>query len=98
MDSNLHEDDLHNIIVDVLEEGSIVFTSHAKDQMGLRGYTVHDVMKILHGGEIKKMTKESTGHYHCEVHGHDIDGDPGAIVALVIKRSRIVVITVLGGV
>lgn len=98
MDSNLHEDDLHNIIMDVLEWGILVFTSHAKDQMGLRGYTVHDVMNILRGGEIIKMTEKSTGRYHCEVHGHDIDGDPGAVVALVIKRSRIVIITVLGGV
>jgi c-di-GMP-binding flagellar brake protein YcgR len=91
------EDDMRQVILDIVEAGSVVFTNHAKDRMGMRGYTVHDVLRILHDGTVKSVTEEGAGRYRCEISGEDINGDPGAIVVSVIKRSKIVVITVLGG-
>jgi len=92
------EDDMHQTILDIVESGSIVFTNHAKERMGMRGYTTQDVLKILQDGLVKNVTEEETGRYRCEISGMDINGDPGAVIVLAIGRSMIVVITVLGGV
>lgn len=92
------KDNLGQAILEIMESGSIVFTNHAKDRMGMRGYTVQDVLKILSTGTIARMDEERAGRFRCEITGMDINDEPGTIIALVIRRARIIIITVLGGV
>jgi hypothetical protein len=86
------------IISDIVEHGGVIFSDHAQDQMGLRGYSTRDVLYILKYGSVKKITKERNERYNCQVHGKDIDGDDGTIITIMIRRIKLVVVTVLGGV
>jgi len=94
----ISKDDLQIIIKDIIDSGSIVFTGHAKKRMGMRGYTVHDVLNILMDGEIEEITEEKNDRYKCKVIGQDIEGDPGSVVVEVVKKTKAIIITVLGGV
>jgi len=90
-------DDLQSIIRNCADSGRIVLTDHAKERMGSRGYTIHDVLLILSEGTISDVRQEGPGRCRCRVTGRDIEGDPGSVVVSVIKKSRVIIVTVLGG-
>jgi len=83
------------IIKDILNNGKVIFASHAKERMITRGYSAQDVFYILNNGCVKDVSKEGTEKYRCKVHGNDIDGDNGVIVVELRKKVRMIIITVI---
>ncbi len=59
---------------------------------------MHDVLNILTDGEIVEARVNDEGNFNCKISGLDIEGEPGGVVAEIVKKSKIIVITVLGGV
>lgn len=45
-----------------------------------------------------KFEKQKLEKYKCEVHGEDLEGVEGAVITIVIKNIKLVIVTVLGGV
>jgi hypothetical protein len=43
--------------------------------MGLRGYTMHDVLNILTDGEIVEARGNDEGNFNCKIIGLDIEGN-----------------------
>jgi hypothetical protein len=66
--------------------------------MAERNYTIGDVLHILKNGKILKFNKKGDDKYHCEVHGEDLEGYSGAVITIIVKNTRLVILTVLGGV
>ncbi|MDD2671854.1 MAG: DUF4258 domain-containing protein [Syntrophales bacterium] len=91
-------EDLHQRILDILEYGSILYNNpHLFERMRQRGYSIADVYHILKNGKILKFEKQGTERYNCQVHGEDLEGSKGAVVTIVMKRRRMLIVTVLGG-
>lgn len=85
-----------SIIREIVTNGTVEMSSHAKNQLGLRGYTTNDVMYILLYGLITNSTfKEENNNWVYIVEGDDLDGDRGSVVIAITKRMFGVVITVL---
>ncbi len=82
----------------IVDFGKIRFSEHVSLKMKERNYNVRDIIHILRNGKILKFTKQKDEEYHCEVHGEDLEGCRGAVVAIVIKNIKMVIVTVLGGV
>jgi hypothetical protein len=91
-------EELEARIREIVDYGKIRFSDHVSRKMNERNYNVRDVVHILRNGKILKFTKQKDEEYHCEVHGEDLDGCRGAVVAIVIKKVKMVIVTVLGGV
>jgi hypothetical protein len=85
-------------IREIVDYGSIRFSNHVIQRMEERDYNTRDVIHILKTGKILKLSKEKDDKYRCEVHGEDLDGSRGAVVTIVIKNIKMVIVTVLGGV
>lgn len=62
-----------------------------------RNYDMGDVRHILKTGKILTFTKTGNEKYHCEIRGDDLEGYKGAVITIVIKNIRLVIVTVLGG-
>lgn len=84
-------------IKEILDYGSVIFSKHVKTQMIERNYSTADVLHILRTGEILNIQEESTEEYKCKVHGEDLDGVLGTVIAIVIKNHKLFIVTVLGG-
>ena len=87
---------IHEILAN-RSSGSLSFTTHAKKQMGPRGYTTQDVVYILEMGKILDIELKPNGQWHCKVEGYDLDGDRGIVITAIINEDHLLVITVLGG-
>jgi len=97
-DAEVTADDLHQRILDILEYGTTRYnTPHLFDRMRERNYTIPDVRHILKNGRVLKFHKKGNEIYHCEIHGEDMEGCKGAVVTIVIKKRRMLIVTVLGG-
>lgn len=83
------------IIREILNNGNVVFPSHAKERMGTRGYTTHDVFHILNNGCVENVTNKGKDKCICKVHGNDIEGDEGDIVIELRKKIKMIIITVM---
>ncbi len=57
-----------------------------------------DVRHILKNGKIFKFTQEGNDRYRCEIHGEDLEGCMGGVITIVIKNTKLVIVTVLGGI
>ncbi len=85
------------IIREIISNGTVIFTHHAKERMMERGYSTHDVEFILkHGIIVKKEFKNKTQTWSYKITGQDLEGDDGAVIVTIIKRMSAVIITVLG--
>jgi ribulose bisphosphate carboxylase small subunit len=95
---DLTDKEVSDIIKETLEYGYVIPSSHAKDQMFKRGYSIADVRYILESGTIIK--KELTNDQRCYTFkGNDLDGHPGEVViSLNAGGRKMVIITVKGGV
>jgi len=51
----LSSKDAENLIREILQYGSVVFSKHTRKQMRSRGYDAQDVYHILKHGEVKKI-------------------------------------------
>ena len=90
--------DLKDRILKILEKGRLVYSDHVKKRMVERNYEISDVLHILKYGEVLNFTRKGEERYLCDVHGDDLEGYRGAVKAVVIKDTRLIVVTVLGGV
>jgi len=85
------------IIREIVEDGVLILSHHAKQRMLERGYSLHDVIHILlHGQIVSKEYKEITKNWSYKIQGNDLENDEGTVVLAIIKRMSAVVITVLG--
>ncbi|VEN74410.1 conserved hypothetical protein [Candidatus Desulfarcum epimagneticum] len=85
------------IIREIVLDGTIVISGHAKKRMAERGYSVHDVQYILTNGEIaKKKFNVKSRNWIYTVRGEDLEGDCGGVVTAIIGRMSAVIITALG--
>ena len=86
-----------SIIHEIVNNGTLILSHHAKERMVERGYTLHDVIHILlHGEIIRKEYKETTQNWAYRVQGCDLESDEGTVVVAIIQRMSAIVITVLG--
>ena len=91
------DDEAKSIIREIVVDGTLILSRHAKERMSERGYTLQDVIHILlHGKIVKKEYKEKTQNWSYRVQGYDLENDEGAIVVAILKRMSAIVITVLG--
>ena len=97
MDQLSHKD-AANLIREILQYGSVVFSKHAREQMRSRGYHAQDVYHILKHGEVKKIEENPKGQPKYHVHGEDIEGHKGIVVTAIANMGRLIIVTVLGGV
>lgn len=85
------------IIRDIVEDGILILSHHAKERMAERGYTLYDVVHILlHGRIVGKEHKEKTNNWSYKIHGNDLENDEGTVVIAILKQMSAIVITVLG--
>ena len=90
-------DEAKSIIHEIVADGILILSRHAKERMEERGYSLQDVIHILlHGEIIKKEYKDATKNWSYKVQGYDLDNDEGTVVVAIIKRMSAIVITVLG--
>ena len=90
---------LKDRILKILENGRLVYSSHVKERMAERNYEISDVLHILKHGQVLKYKKRGESEkYRCEVHGDDLEGCKGIVITVVIEDTRLIVVTVLGGV
>ncbi len=95
--NKISDDEAKSIICDIVEDGVLILSRHAKERMAERGYTLQDVVHILlHGKIVKREYKDKTKNWSYRVQGYDLENDEGAIVVAIIKRMSAIVITVLG--
>ena len=86
----------HKIIREIVSDGSLILSNHAKERMKERGYSTHDIGYILLNGKIvKKELNTKTNNWVYTINGNDLDGDDGSVVAAIINRMSSIVITVL---
>jgi hypothetical protein len=91
-------DEIGARIREIVDYGEIRFSDHVSRKMNERNYNIRDIIHSLRNGKILKFIKQKDEEYHCEVHGEDLDGYRGAVLAIVIKNVKMVIVTVLGGV
>jgi len=83
------------IIRDILENGIVSLSTHARARMRSRHFNMHDVRHILKTGDIQSKEfndLDSTWKYRIE--GSDIDGEAGVVITAIISSARQVVVTV----
>ena len=94
---NITAEEIEARIREIVDYGKIRFSDHVRERMEERQYSLRDVIHILKNGKIVKFSQEKTEEYKCEVHGEDLDGNQGAVITIVIKNVKMVIVTVLGG-
>jgi len=91
------DDEAQSIIREIVADGILILSHHAKERMAERGYTLQDVIHILlHGEIVNKEYKNKIMNWSYRIKGYDLENDEGAVVVAIIKRMSAVVITVLG--
>ncbi len=84
------------IIREIINNGVLIISRHAKTRMVERGYTTHDIEHILlHGSITKKEINTHTNNWVYTVRGFDLEGDEGGVVAAISCLKESIVITVL---
>lgn len=84
------------IIREIVTGGTIIISSHAKERMIERKYTAHDVEYVLLNGKItKKEFNTKAQNWAYTIKGKDTEGDDAGVVAAIVRRMSVVVITVL---
>jgi hypothetical protein len=82
----------------ILDHGLLIYPDHVKQRMIERNYDLADIRYILRNGKIVKFNQEGSDRYRCEIHGEDLEGCMGGVITIVIKNTKIVIVTVLGGI
>ncbi len=91
------DDEVLSIIREIIKNGTLILSRHAKARMAERGYVLHDVIHILLNGEIiKREYRNRSENWAYEIQGCDLEGDQGAAVVAILKWMSAIVITVLG--
>jgi len=85
-------------IREILQSGHVLVSRHAKEMMRERGYTLGDVLFILEHGAVTKREEGQNRQYRYHVHGDDLEGHKGIVIVAIIRRDKLAIVTVLGGV
>lgn len=91
-------EELESKIREILDHGLLIYPGHVKERMIERNYDMGDVRHILKYGKIIKFNQEGNDRYHCEIHGEDLEGCMGGVITIVINNTKLVIVTVLGGI
>ena len=93
----LSKDAAATLIRDIVENGTLIISRHAKERMAERGYTTQDVEFILTHGKVQSSELDKlTGNWKYRFHGDDLDGGTGTVIVAVARKMSSIVITVLG--
>jgi hypothetical protein len=85
------------LVRDIVENGTLIISRHAKERMFERGYTTQDVEFILTHGKIQSSEFDKlTGNWKYRFHGDDLDGGTGTVIVAIVRQMSSIVITVLG--
>ena len=99
--SNMSIVDLESIkvkILEILKFGFVQTSSHCKDQMRERDFSMRDILKVLQTGEVKPGTADDDDAKGVfRVYGHDNEGEPlGVTVEINENLNRLNIITGFG--
>ncbi len=87
---------LKEIIAAIIADGRVIISSHAKQKMIERGYSLQDVFSILERGVLaSSLYDESRRNWRYTFEDEDLDGDLGAVVVVIEEQLQCVVMTVL---
>ena len=88
--------DAQGIIREIIVDGNLIISNHAKKRMAERGYTTHDIEHILlHGSITGKELNPNLNNWVYTIKGNDLDGEMGGVVVAIAKFMTSIVITVL---
>ncbi len=90
-------EELEARVREILNYGSLTYSGHVKERMVERNYEIADVKHILKYGKVLNFSMEGNERYRCEIHGEDLEGCKGAVITIVIKNKKLIIVTVLGG-
>jgi len=84
------------LIQQLANQGCIGFSNHCSKRMAERSVTADDFLNVLIWGQVQSVEKnQNTGHWKCEVSGHDIEGDRLTLqVAIDRVQNRVICVTV----
>lgn len=94
----LSGDELKKVIQDIFKSGEMILSRHARERMKERGYSLADIRHIVRNGNLSKTEKNKGQQYNYHIHGEGVDGHPGGAVVALVKESKMVIVTVKGGV
>ena len=85
-------------ILAILESGFVQTSSHCKDQMRERDFSMRDILKVLQTGEVKPGSADGDdAKWVFRVYGHDTEGEPlGVTVEINKNLNRLNIITGFG--
>lgn len=88
---------LRQLINDILQNGYVIPSSHARTQMDSRNYSMSDVRHIIKNGTYVGADLRD-GKYGYTFEGPDIDGHSGIVVVGIDETlCKLIIITVKGG-
>ena len=75
--------------------GTVILSSHARERMQERGYSLRDILHIIaHGTLTGSKFNQALANWKYTFKGEDLDGDNGGVVLAVGTQYRCVIITV----
>lgn len=85
-------------ILEILEVGFVQTSSHCKEQMRERNFSMRDILKVLQTGEVKPGSADGDDAKGVfRVYGHDNEGEPlGITVEVNENLNRLNIITGFG--
>jgi len=95
--TELSRKDVEFVVRDIVETGTLVISSHAKERMAQRRYTIQDVQFILSHGRVQSSEfNVAANNWKYRFEGNDLDGDSGSVIMAIASQYNAVIITVLG--
>jgi len=92
----LSQDKAATLVREIVENGVLILSRHARDRMKERGYSIQDLQFILTHGKVQASSfDELTGNWKYRFHGDDLDGGTGTVIVAIALQHKAVVITVL---
>ncbi len=94
----LSEENIKKVIQEILKDGDVIPSKHAREKMSERTYSFTDVKHILRNGTLTEKTLHKK-QYRYTFCGKDLEGHPGEVVVELRENTgKIIIITVKGGV
>lgn len=92
----LSKDEVAALVREIVENGILILSRHARERMKERGYSIQDVQFILTHGEVQASSFDKlTGNWKYRFYGDDLDGGTGTVIVAIALQHKAVVITVL---
>jgi len=93
--ADISNDEALAIIRDILENGIVSLSTHARARMRSRHFNMNDVRHILNTGDIRsKEFNDLDRTWKYRIEGDDIEAEAGVVITAIISSDRQVVITV----